>query len=137
MPELDYAVLCDHVRVEGGVAHVIAAGIDSTYVARVPAALNVGILVRLGFTRSECDRPHAAEVVFLSEDGERLAHISAPMTPQWDEGLPPGWRAKAQLGLNVGIALPRYGNYTFDILVNDSSVKSIEYRVLPLPGEPP
>lgn len=44
---------------------------------------------------------------------------------------------QGQLGLNVGIALPRYGNYTFDILVNDSSVKSIEYRVLPLAGEPP
>lgn len=40
MPTLDYALLCDYVRVEGGVAHVIAAGIDTIWKEEVPSGQN-------------------------------------------------------------------------------------------------
>jgi hypothetical protein len=31
VPELDFALLSDFVRIEGGTAHVIAAGVDTVY----------------------------------------------------------------------------------------------------------
>jgi hypothetical protein len=40
VPTLDYALLCDYVRVEGGVAHVIAAGIDTIWKEEVPSGQN-------------------------------------------------------------------------------------------------
>ncbi len=130
MPELDYAVLCDYVRAEGGLAHMIAAGIDTIFAPEVPAGQNLGFLMRIAFARTECGRPHRVEVIFQDEDGERLAEISGALSPQWQEGLPPGWRVGALLGLNIGIPLPRFGLYSFEVLVNDNQVKTIPLRVL-------
>jgi hypothetical protein len=130
MPDLDYAVLCDYVRAEGGIAHVIAAGIDTLYADEVPGGRNVALLMRVGFARSECGRPHRIEVIFQGEDGDRLSHITGVTEPQWSEGLPPGWKAGALLGMNLGIPLPRFGLYSFDILINDSLAKTIPLRVV-------
>jgi len=43
VPELDYAVLCDYVRTEGGIAHVIAAGIDTIWAGEIPTGQNIGL----------------------------------------------------------------------------------------------
>ena len=130
MPVLDYAVLCDYVRVEGGLAHVIAAGIDTILKDEVPSGQNVGLLMRVGFTRNECGRPHRVEVIFQDEDGERLAQIVGVVQPEWPEGVPPNWTSGALAGLNLGVPLPRFGVYAFEILVNDNHLKTIPLRVL-------
>jgi Family of unknown function (DUF6941) len=138
VPELDYALVCDYVRAEGGLAHVISAGVDTIWTAEVPTGQNVGLLISLLFTRNECGRPHRLEVIFQDEDGERLAQISGAIEPQWPEGIPPGWRSRTQAGFNIGLPLPRVGLYAFELLVNDSNVKTIPLRVLkretPEPG---
>jgi hypothetical protein len=72
MPELDYAVLGDYVRAEAGIAHVIAAGIDTIWSAEVPTGRNVGLLLRITFTRNECGRLHRIEIIFQDTDGARL-----------------------------------------------------------------
>jgi hypothetical protein len=130
MPELDYAVLCDYVRTEGGIAHVIAAGIDTVYTPDVPAGQNVGLLMRVAFTRNECGRPHRVELIFQDADGERLAQVMGVITPEWQPDLPPSWRVGALLGLNIGVPLPRFGLYAFEVLINDSHVKTIPLRVI-------
>jgi hypothetical protein len=38
VPELDFALLSDYVRVEGGIAHVIAAGVDTVNTPTRPPA---------------------------------------------------------------------------------------------------
>ena len=130
MPDLDYALLCDYVRAEQGIAHVIAASIDTVSTTDVPTGRNVGLLIRLTFTRYECGRPHRVEVIFQDIDGERIAHIQGVLTPEWREGLPVGWRTGALFALNIGVPLPREGVYGFEILVNDHHVKTIDLRVV-------
>lgn len=134
MPELDYALLCDYVRAEG-IAHLIGAGIDTVYAQQVPTGHNFGLLARVTFTRSECGRPHRVEIIFQDQDGAPLTQILGTIQPEWSEGLPPGWRTGAILGLNFGVQIPAYGVYAFEILVNDSSVKSLNLRVVTPPGE--
>jgi hypothetical protein len=133
LPELDYALLCDYVRAEGGIAHVIAAGIDTTILPQVPGAANLGLLVRLTFTRGECDKPHRLEAILAETDGEPVARINGVITPTWQKGLPAGWKTGAILGLNFGVIVPKYGVYSLDILVNDNSKKDIPLRVVPPP----
>ncbi len=133
MPELDFALLCDAVRVERGVAHILAAGIDSIYLSQVPGGQNVGIVCRFTFTRQECGRPHRLEVIFQDTDGARLSEISAVMTPPWIETQPAGWPTGVIMGLNLGLPLPHYGVYAFEILVNDSNKRSLNVRVEPSP----
>jgi hypothetical protein len=136
VPELDYALLCDYVRLEQtGVAHVIAAGVDTVYLQQVPGAANLGLLVRLTFTRGECDKPHRIEAILADTDGEPVGKFNGVIAPQWQTGMPPGWKTGALLGFNFGVVLPRYGEYSMDILVNDDSKKFINLRAVPPPSE--
>lgn len=130
MPDLDAAILCDYVRSEGGVAHIIAAGIDRIATEQVPTGQNVGLYILVRFTRAECGRPHRVEVVFQDEDGSRLVQVEGAITPEWSEDTPPGWKQGAVLALNLGLPLPRFGIYSIEILVNDSSAKTIPVRVV-------
>lgn len=130
MPELDFALLGDYVRAEGGIAHVIAGGIDTIYAPVVPTGQNLGLLFRILFSRTECDRPHRLEVIFQDEDGARLTQISSAVTPVWSEGQPAHWKKGLLGGFNFGVPLPRYGLYSFEMMVNDNLLKSLPLRVV-------
>lgn len=131
MPELDFALLGDYVRVEGGLAHVIAAGIDTVNAAHVPTGHTVGLLFRVEFTQNECGRAHRLEVIFQDEDGQRLAHLTSVVAPEWKTGLPAHWKTGLIGGFNFGVPLPAYGVYAFEIMLNDSHVKTLKLRVIP------
>jgi hypothetical protein len=90
---------------------------DTIAAPTVPTGQNVGLLLRLTFTRNECDRPHRLEAIFQDIDGERLATIQAVITPEWNEDLPVGWPAGFLWGLNFGLPLPRYSVYAMELLV--------------------
>jgi len=130
VPQLDYAFVCDFVRVEGGIAHVVGAGIDTLYAAEVPTGHNFGLFARITFTQGECGRPHRIEVFFRDTDGQEIAKVDAVTTPQWESSLPAGWPVGVMLGLNFGLPIPRYGLYAFEIMIDDSSAKSLHFRVL-------
>lgn len=135
MPELDFALIADYVRAEGGIAHAVGAGIDTVFAQEVPTGQNIGVLIRLRFTRQECGRPHRLEIIFQDIDGARLAGLTTVITPTWTPELPVGWNQAVLGGFNVGIPLPDYGQYAFEILVNDNMVKSIPLRLI-APPEP-
>ena len=137
MPELDFALLSDYVRVEGGIAHVIAAGVDTVFAPSTPAGQNFGLLFRVAFSRTECGRPHRVEVIVMAEDGERLAQISTAVTPAWNDALPAHWSTRLLGGFNFGVPLPHYGLYSFEIMINDTLAKSLPLRVIEPPFEPP
>lgn len=130
MPELDFALLSDYVRTEGGIAHVIAAGIDTIHAPVTPTGQNLGLLFRILFSRTECGRPHRLEVIFQDEDGERLAAITQAVMPSWIESQPAHWKSGALGGLNIGVPLPRYGLYSFELMMNDTLLKSLPLRVV-------
>ncbi len=136
MPELDYAMLADYVRGDPlGVAHAIAAGLDTIYAPQVPSGQNVGLLMRLTFSRNECGRPHRIEMIFQDADGQRLMVGQGVVTPEWIEGVPAGWRAGALFAINVGLPLPSYGEYSLELMIDDQELKTIPLRVIePLPG---
>ena len=129
MPELDYAVLCDHVRVEGGVAHIISAGTEVARGSSAPLGLNMGVVLAVMFKRNECGRPHRVELHFQDEDGQHLMELQVVITPAWDEGLPKGWDVRHLLGVNFGVVFPRFGLYALEVLIDDRSEKSLRLLV--------
>ena len=135
MPELDLALIADYAHAENGVAYVMRGCIDTVTAAEVPTGRNIGFLFRVTFTRAECGRPHRIEVLFQGEDGDRLATIATVVTPEWDDTMPAHWTVKLLGGLNFGVPLPRYGLYSFDVMINDTQKKAIDLRVVP-PAEP-
>lgn len=129
MPELDFAVICDFVRADGGVAHVIGGGFEEIVADEFPAGHNVGLWARVLLVRSECDRPHRLELIFQDADGQRLTEINGPIERDWPEGVPAGMKVGVGLAFNFGIPLPAAGIYSLEILLNDSLVKSIPLAV--------
>jgi len=135
MPELDYALLCDYVRAEGGVAHVIAAGIDTIYRPEVPSVANLGLLARLVFTEDEAGEPHQFEARLHDQAGEQVAQFNVIAVPHLAEGLPEDWQSGALLAINFGVPLPSHGAYALTILLDGTPAKTINLRVVP-PEDP-
>jgi Family of unknown function (DUF6941) len=131
MPTLDYALLCDYARAEGGVAHVIAAGIDTLHRPEVPSVANLGLLARLVFADEEIGEPHQFEARLRDQGGEQVGQLNVIAVPHQVEGLPEGWQTAALLAINFGVPLPSYGAYTLTILLDGTPAKTINLRVVP------
>lgn len=135
MPEVDFVALCEHVRVDNGLLHMISAGVDHAQIPAVPAGFNFGIGLRLAFTRLECEQEHAVVLVFQDEDGQSIARIDGRVRPEFPANTPPGWPTHATLAFNLGVPVPKYGIYSFELAVDGQSKKSISVIVEP-PARP-
>jgi hypothetical protein len=140
MPELDFMVTADYVRVEGGVLHLIAAGFDTMFTPIVPASRQVGIGLRLLVDVAEAREAHRVNLIYQDADGQVLLRLSGTFGPvDPDEPLPPPGRSfGVPLGFNVPVPMPAYGDYSLELFLDDraDAVKSITLTVAPLPSAP-
>jgi len=110
---------------------------DTLAVEQVPAGWNLGLL--LGFRQ----RPDEAtgdstpyEIVLQNEAGERMAQISmTAAVPEAAPDLPPDWPQAMMFGVNIGIVVPAYGTYTFEIREGDEVRWTIRLRVVRPQGQ--
>src|SRR4051794_19269082 len=112
MPEVDFMILCDHVRPEGPILHIIAAGIDRIEAASFPTVHNMGIAIRLLLTRAECDEEPSLELRFSDQDGRRLVGFNGKFQAKYPDNVPPGWHAYGVMPINMGLPLPAPGIYS-------------------------
>jgi hypothetical protein len=105
MLQLDYALLCDYVRGEGGVAHVIAAGIDTIYRPEVPTVANFGLLARFTFTEEDLGQEHQLELQLTDQEGQQVARITGTPPLQPVSGLPEGWPYGGIIALNYVVTV--------------------------------
>ena len=129
MPSLDFALIAEHVRVEQDLAYVIAGGADTITVSQLPIGINLGLLLRISYTRAECGRLHRVEVMVQDEDGERLIHLTGTGTPTWKDEWPITWQSTQMFGFNFGLPVASDGLYEFVILINDSEAKTLPFVV--------
>jgi len=131
VPELDYALLAEHVRLEpSGLAHVISGGTNVIKTTEMPTVLDIGLLLRVSFERVECERPHRVEVILQDEDGERFHHLTETGIPTWPDGYPVTWKSLQPFAFNFSVPLKKVGLYEFVIMVNDNQVKTLPYLVV-------
>jgi hypothetical protein len=131
VPELDFAVACEHVRQEGGLAYLTAAGIDTLLTEEVPAAWNLGVLIALKLgAEEEAGVPTPLGVTLRDETGEQLVQLEGEARVERAPDLPPDWPARAFLSFNLGVVVPRHGRYVFEIRVGDEVRGEIHLRVI-------
>jgi hypothetical protein len=131
MLEFENALLCDYVRPESGVAHVIAAGVDTIYRPEVPSVANLGFFGRVVYTDEDLDEPHQFELRLHDQDGQQVARVNALLNLSAVEGLPEGWPYAMILAINFGVPLPRHGTYTLTALLDETLRRTINLRVVP------
>lgn len=135
MPDLDFMITADYVRAEAGVLHMIAAGFETIFVSSVPWTRQVGIGIRLHLTLAEMRHQHEVELIFQDADGTRLAQITGTFGPvAGNQPLPPpGRRIGVVIPFNLQVPLPRFGDYSFELLVDHASLKSVPIAVVQVP----
>lgn len=134
MPELDFMVTADYVRAEGGMLHMIAAGVDTMFVPGVPTVRPVGVGLRILIDVAEAQQQHHVELIYQDEDGRRLLQVSGALGPvDPDQPLPPAGRAYGvSAAFNLSLPVPRLGDYSLELLIDGESAKSITLTAVQL-----
>jgi len=136
MPELDYMVLADYVRQDGGVIHIMGAGVDTVYAPVVPTVQPFGVALRISFdTTEEPGEEHHLTVTFIGPDSPILDASASFRTPQRPPDVPEHWRTGLGVAMQIAVPLPQFGDYSCELVVDDdgSIAKAYEFRVIP-PG---
>jgi hypothetical protein len=131
--ELDYVVLADYVRQDGGVTNIMAAGIDTFMIPQVPAAVPVGIVARIRFSsEEEAGARHRVDLTFQGEDGPVLEISNVFPAPSKPPGTPPHWWMSVSLVFKIALSFPRYGDYSLELVVDGDPdlAKSIDVRAI-------
>jgi len=135
MPELDFMVTADFVRVEGGVLHMIAAGFDTLWVPTVPAARQVGVGLRLLVDVAEAREVHEVTLLYQDVDGQVLFQFKGRFGPVSPEQPlpPPGRQYGVPMAFNVPLPMPAYGDYSLELFLDDQAepAKSITLTIAP------
>jgi uncharacterized protein DUF6941 len=138
MPELDYMVLADYVRQDGGVINIMGAGIDTVTAPAVPTVQPFGVALRISFsTTEEPGAQHRLTVSFVGPDQPVLSANAAFVTPPRPEDVPEHWRTGIGIALQIAVPLPRYGDYSCEVIIDDGAItRSADFRVVPRPNPP-
>ena len=135
MPAIDYVVLAEYVREDGGTVHIMGAGADTFYVASVPTASPAGIAARISFDSTEqVGAEHKFSLIFQDADRHLLEMAGRFLTPPQLPGVPEHWRTAVGLALRLVLPLPQLGDYSLELIIDDDPnlAKSIDVRaVLP------
>ncbi len=134
MPELDFMVTADYVRAEGGMLHMIAAGVDTMLVPAVPTMRPVGVGLRILIDVAEAREQHHVELIYQDEDGHRLLQVSGALGPvDADQPLPPAGRPYGvSAAFNLSLPVPRLGDYSLELLIDGEPEKSITLTAVQL-----
>ena len=130
--EIDFAFLADSAETVNGKIYVLGGGIDTIWAKQVPSTYpKVSFVLRILFDIAEIGRKHKLEIQIMDEDGKTIATIGGDLEIQGKSpDFPKGWRQGLVTVLNfVNLKFPNFGTYSFNILANNSSLKSIPLRV--------
>src|SRR5258707_2594573 len=132
MPQLDYMVLADYVRSDNGVIAIMAAGIDTITAPVVPTVQPLGVAVRISFgTTEEVGEEHQLSVTYVGPDQPVLKATALFLTPPRPAGTPEHWRTPVGIALQRPVPLPRYGDYSCELDIDDGTItQSFEFRVI-------
>ncbi len=137
VPEVDFAILCRAADAHDNLISLLSGPVDTAELSQTPAQIPLTLVVRFLWTPGELGREHRGEILFQTEDGERLMGADFIVKPDRPPDLPPGWKAGTNLVMTFPLPIPRFGLYAFEILVDDKHVKSLPFRAKPsLPSTP-
>ena len=139
MPLLEYVVLADYVRQDGGTIHIMAAGLDTfTMPAEsLPVAVPVGLALRITFsTRDQVGEMHTIRLVFSGPSGDLLTATQQFPTPPPAPGVPESWRTAVGIAIRTALPFPAHGNYALEVTLDDDplSMKRLDLRAIPPPA---
>ena len=133
--QVNSAILADFVQENHGKLYITGGGIDTLFANAVPVRHpSLGIAFRLTLSPAELGRTHQLEILLVNADGGRIATVNAKIQAERPvQGT--GWPVSVPLALNFAqIEFPAFGEYQFELMVNNSSINTIPFRVVQAPA---
>ena len=129
--EVDFAFLADAAEVVNGKLYVMGGAIDTIWAPAVPVTHHhLAFVLRLFFSPAEVGRTHRVEIHIVDEDGKRIASISGDLSVGEQPHVPLGWAKGFLTVLSfANLAFEKFGDYSFEVLVNSFSVKGVKLRI--------
>ena len=133
--QVNSAILADFVQENHGKLYITGGGIDTLFANAVPVRHpSLGIAFRLTLSPAELGRTHQLEILLVNADGGRIATVNAKIQAERPiQGT--GWLVSVPLAINFAqIEFPTFGDYQFELMVNNSSINTIPFRVVQAPN---
>ncbi len=130
--EIDIAFLADSAQVVEGKLYVMGGAIDTIWSKQLPVVYpQLSFVLKIIFDAAEIGRKHKLELQILDEDGQTVTSLGGDLEiPRKSENVPKGWRQGFITVLNFqNLHFQKFGHYSFNVLVNNSSLKSVPFRV--------
>ena len=129
--EVDFAFIADAAEIVNGKAYVMGGAFDTIWTSQMPIEHPaLSLVLRLKLSPAELDRKHKLEINLIDEDGQRINSISGDIEIGRNPELPKGWQQSFMMTVNFkNISFKRFGDFSFEILVNSSSLKAIPLRL--------
>ena len=135
--QVESAILADFVQENNRKLYITGGGIDTIFAQTIPVRHpSLGIAFRLILSPAELGRPHQLEILLVNADGGRLATVNAKIQAERPPQGSGGWPVSVPLAINfANIEFPAFGDYQFDLMVNNSSIENIRFRVIEAPAK--
>ena len=132
--QVNSAILADFVQENHGKLYITGGGIDTLFANAAPVRHpSLGITFRLTLSPAELGRTHELEILLVNADGGRIATVKAKIQAERPVQST-GWPVSVPLALNFAqIEFPVFGEYQFELMVNNSSINTIPFRVVQAP----
>jgi hypothetical protein len=129
--EVDFAFLADAAEVTQGKLYVMGGAFDTIWTSNVPVShLRLSFVMRLLFMPAEVGRRHRVEINLMDEDGKGIAKVGGELEIGQNPNLCKGWRQGFLTALNFpNLKFEKFGDYSFEIVVNNTSLKSTPLRI--------
>ncbi|MDQ0368694.1 DUF6941 family protein [Catenuloplanes indicus] len=137
VPELDFLMLCDHVRAEGAIVHLVAAGIDRIYVEQLPGVVPIGIAARVTFADAAVpvDGLPRAELDFQGPDDRTIVSFRGVSSARDVGADAHPDLLRAILAANIALPLQDFGRHRLRFLVGGVLLKTVPFVVVDQPPE--
>ena len=135
---LDYAFLADNIQIQSGKLYVLGGDIDRIWAVEFPCSPRVALVQKFVLDPGELDRPHKFTVVVMDADGRKIfvadQEVKVERNPQNESWREQGFLLPAEF---IGaLKFEKAGDYSFEILVDGTNLKSLPLHVIPQVQEP-
>lgn len=130
--QVESAILADYVQANQGKLYITGGGIDTIFASKIPAQhASLGVAFRLSLSPAELGQTHQLEILLVNADGERMTSVKVKVHADRPEQGTDGWPVTVAVAMNFfQLEFPVLGHYQFELMLNNSSMKEIPFRVV-------
>ena len=130
--EVDFAILAEGAEAANGKVHMVGGAFDTIWARGVPLRYpKIAFVFKLLASAAELDRALAVEIKIMNEDGKTIPPaVGGKLEIKRNPNLPKGWKQGFLSVMNfTDLTFPAFGDYSFELVVNNTGMKSIPLRI--------